>query len=233
MRKQYLVLSLILAGVALCQAYLLKKQWQLYREGHNLALLRPPTNTAGGTRRSTDKQLEPPNYSAIVDNHLFVADRNSVIPPEPVAPEAKALAPKPFLMGIMTLSGDAVALMISADPRDGRDYRRLKVGESINEYKLTKILDQSVMMSANGKEVEVRLNEPAKLVARDLMPSAPSPTSGPQVTTVGATGSSSTSSSSGGPTQSVAVPDGTVVGGKRKVVVASPFGPMETWVDVK
>ncbi|MCI0422063.1 MAG: hypothetical protein L0387_17670 [Acidobacteria bacterium] len=232
MKKQYLVLSLVLAGVALCQTYLLKKQWQRYRDGHNLASLRPQTAGQGGAPKSGDKQPEPPNYSAIVDNHLFVADRNSVIPPELVAPEARTLGPKPFLMGIMTLSGEEVALMISADPRDGRDYRRLKVGESINEYRLMKILDQRVVMKANGKDVEVRLNEPAKLVARDLTPSAPTPSGGPQVTTVGTTGASS-GASSGAPTQSVAVPAGTIVGGKKKVVVASPFGPMETWVDAK
>ncbi|MSO22701.1 MAG: hypothetical protein EXQ58_05485 [Acidobacteria bacterium] len=232
MKKQYLVLSVVLAGAAVCQAYLLIKQWQWHRDGHNLASLRPQTAGQGGVTRSIDKQPEPPNYSAIVDNHLFVADRNSLIPPEPVVPEAKTLGPMPFLMGIMTLSGQDVALMISADPRDGRDYRRLKVGESINEYKLTKILDQRVVMNVEGKDLEVRLNEPAKLVARDLIPNAPAPTSGSQVTIVGATPTSS-GASSGSQAQGVGIPDGTIVGGKKKVNVPSPFGPMETWVDVK
>ena len=112
------------------------------------------------------------SYVAIVDNNLFALDRNNVIPLDPQSSVVNK--PKPILTGILGFGGQDLALMLPADAKDSRDYRQLKIGDTIDGYTLVKFLDQKVTMSVGGKELEIPLSEPSKLVARDLAVAAPS-----------------------------------------------------------
>jgi hypothetical protein len=127
-------------------------------------------------------------------------------PEQPSRPEPTA--PKPVLMGTLELDEGEFALMLSGDPaKDTGAYRRIKVGDSLEGYKLLKILDQRVLMDLNGSAVEVRLNEPSKLVARDQTPprtcqgaiSHPVAPVGGQTTTIGGPLPASTRAESTGP----------------------------------
>jgi len=103
-----------------------------------------------------------------------------------------------------------------------------------------KILDQKVMMKADGKDVEVRLsvNEPSKMVARETQPTSPTAASGAgQVTSIGSGGPIASGGATGTVTNQAlpkgTIPVGTIVNGRRKKLVPSPFGMMETWEEVK
>ncbi len=233
MKKNLILFNLLLAVLAVLLGYQLRSRWVRYQSQHDVALLNPKAGRTDAGEKSVAAAREPSNYTAIVDNHLFSSDRNSVIPEDPEA-SAKPPGLKPILMGTLEFGEEPFALMVSDQPRDASSYKELKVGESLDGYTLVKILEQKVIMSVDGNEVEVRLNEPSKLVARDTGPT-PQSSSGNagRVITVG----SSIGSSTGGPAVSTpakgAIPPGTIVNGKRKIVVPSPFGPMESWEDVK
>ena len=163
----------------------------------------------------------------------FRADRNNVIPPDPQSFVVNR--PKPILTGILGFGGKDLALMLPADAKDSRDYRQLKIGDTIDGYTLVKFLDQKVTMSVGGKELEIPLSEPSKLVARDLAVAAPSqPAAGSantsRVTTLDQSAASNRPSAGNVPNQNPPVshdqaPVGTVVDGKVKRSIPSPFGP--------
>jgi hypothetical protein len=236
-KNLFLMNVLLLAGV-LVQIWYLRNQWREFQAQHLALYQNLKAEGKLNVPATSTKPAEVANYSAIVENLLFAADRNPVIPVETTA-TATPLAPKPVLMGTISLNGDDYALMISADPKESKDYRRLKVGESLSGYTLVKILDQKVQMNAAGTSVEIRLNEPSRLVARDVGPqTTTAATGGPSVTSVGGSsalpqGSTAVASPNSQSVPPGGIPVGTIIQGRRKTLVPSPFGPMEAWVDVK
>jgi hypothetical protein len=237
-KRNLLLMNVLLLGAVLVQVWYLRNQWHEFQVQHLVLQQNARAESKPNAPAAPAKPAEVANYTAIVENLLFAPERNPVIPVETTA-TATPLAPKPVLMGTVSLDGDEYALMISADPKDSKEYRRLKVGESLGGYTLVKILDQKVAMNAAGTNVEIRLNEPSRLVARDVGPQATTAaTGGANVTTVGGTGtppqgSTAVASPNAQGVPPGGIPVGTIIQGRRKTLVPSPFGPMEAWVDVK
>jgi type II secretory pathway component PulC len=232
--------DLILANVALLATALfigvhLKSQWVQFWVENNLQAFEGKKEQALAGTKPGVQLREVSNYGAIVESLLFNPDRNSVVVADPTVAIAERPKPRPVLTGIVGLGAYDIALMLPAEARDNSEYRRLKVGDSISGYTLVKCLDQKVLMSLDGKEVEIPISEPRHLVARDASP-----------VTTGAAGSKServTTLSSApeaqNPTQPSAqpnatqVPIGTVRQGKVLKSFPTPFGPMNLWVDEK
>lgn len=238
-KRSYISINLLLLCSAAFLGYELRSQWNRYRSDHDITLLKSGSGVAESSSKTGINSAGVPNYAAIVDNDLFSADRTSVIPIEAPAESVKPAAPKPILMGTMRLDEDEFALMVSDSPKESTSYKRLKVGDALDGYTLVKILDQKVMMSSEGKDVEVRLsvNEPSKMVARDTQSGASAAAGAVgQVTSVG---SGTPGVSAGGgtvtnqPLPKGTIPVGTILNGRRKKLVPSPFGMMETWEEVK
>jgi hypothetical protein len=238
MKRNLLVLNLILVGVALFLTRLLATQWTQFEHTHQLQSLKPP---AGETKNITPPVAVLPGqseYFAIVNNDLFAPDRNNLIPPPPPPPPPpkREPPPKPLLSGIFRIGDDVSVLLVSTDPKMKGAYKRIKSGEEMDGYILEKVLDQRIVMRAEGFDpVQIRLNEPSGIVPRDVAPNVSPVASGGQVTSVAGTGAtpinSAVASSAPKPTPQE-VPPGTVVNGKVKVMVPTPFGLMESWRDV-
>jgi hypothetical protein len=232
-KRNLILLNLLLTGTTLLLFHHLNSQRIQFWASHNLSNLNPRPEGSTVAPNSAAKPVPVTSYVAIVDNNLFAIDRNNVIPPEPQSFVINR--PKPILTGILGFGGKDLALMLPADAKDSRDYRQLKIGDTIDGYTLVKFLDQKVTMSVGGKELEIPLSEPAKLVARELAvttPSQPATGSGnaARVTTIGP-GADSTGSTAANvpnpPPQASRdqAPVGTVVNGKVKRSIPSPFGP--------
>jgi hypothetical protein len=239
MKRNLLILNLILVGVALFLTRLLASQWTQFEHTHQSQALKPPAEAK--------KSVTPPvavlpgqsEYFAIVNNDLFAPDRNNLIPPPPPPPPPpkREPPPKPLLSGIFRIGDDVSVLMISTDPKSKGAYKQIKVGETADGYVLEKVLDQRIVMKAEGFDpVEIRLNEPSGIVPRDVVSYTPAAAGGRQVMSVGASqeAASVTSAVSSTAPKPVPqeVPPGTVVNGKVKVMVPTPFGMMESWKDV-
>jgi hypothetical protein len=231
-KRNLILLNLLLVGTALLLFLYLNSQRNQFWVSHNLSILNPKPDGASAAQIPVAKPVPVASYVAIVDNNLFSLDRNNVIPLEPQAVVNK---PKPILTGILGFGGQDLALMLPADAKDSRDYRQLKIGDNIDGYTLVKFLDQKVTMSVGGKELEIPLSEPTKLVARELAVTAPSPPATGSANTARVTsidpGADSTRSNAANvpnpPPQASSdqAPVGTVVNGKVKRSIPSPFGP--------
>lgn len=206
----------------------------MYRTSHSSPQIQPQSTQPTQLPGRFSRQVTPPNYSAIVDKHLFNLERNNVIPADPPPPsEPKVLAPKPVLMGTMGLAGNTYALMVSGTGADSSLYRRLKVGEQLDGYTLVKVLRDKVVMNADGKELDVRIADQPRPRSQPASDGAGAG-SASKVSAVGSAGNSASATSSSSPQVPAGdAPEGTVFNGRRKRIVPSPFGPTIVWEDVK
>ena len=234
MRKQHLAVASLLVVLACFLGYQLIRQWQKYGIEHRAARLNPQAGAVGAVTH-VPGPTQSLNFSAIPDNHPFHIERNNTIPPdEPPQMQPKITAPKPVLMGTMGFSGNSFALMVSSNSREPSVYRKLKVGEVLDGYTLVRILPDKVVMSADGSELDVRLDEQPRPRAQNVPTQAAGVDSGSRVVSMDGPGVASSNVTR--PETRPApqdVPEGTVVNGRRKRLVPSPFGPTIVWEDVK
>jgi hypothetical protein len=135
-------------------------------------------------------------------------------------------------MGTMGLAGSTYALMVSAAGGDSTLYRRLKIGEQLDGYTLVKVLHDKVVMSAGGAELDVRIADQPK-PRLQAAPGEAASGSGSRVSAVGSAANPNSAQTDSPQVPASNAQEGTVFNGKRKRIVASPFGPTIVWEDVK
>jgi type II secretory pathway component PulC len=232
MKRDLVLANVALGATALFIGHQLKSQWIQFGAENNLQALEAKKEQAATGTKAVAQPREVSNYGAIVESLLFNPDRNNVVVLDPAVAAAERPKPKPVLTGIVGLGAYDIALMLPAEARDNSDYRRLKVGDSISGYTLVKCLDQKVVMSLDGKEVEIPISEPRHLVARDASP-VTTGAGGSKVTTLSAAPEAQNPTQPAAPPPATQVPIGTVRQGKVLKSFPTPFGPMNLWVDEK
>jgi hypothetical protein len=237
MKRNLLLTNLFLLITAVFFGLQLKNQWSQFQAQNNLLALNTQPDPVQTGTRAAGRPAEVLNYGAIVENLLFSPDRDNIVLPEAPTAVPEQLKPKPILTGIVGLGSHDIALMLPPDAKDNSDYRRLKVGDSIGAYTLVKCLQQKVVMSLDGKEMEIPISEPKNLVAREAStrPNVPSPPKSERVTTLGSVPEVQppNPAQSSLPSTAGQVPIGTVRQGKVLKSFPTPFGPMNVWVDEK
>ena len=179
----------------------------------------------------------PPPLPTITSSTV---DRNNDLPEESSEAPQTASVHLPVLMGTLGIGREDYALMVSSDPNNPDSlYRRLKAGQTLDGYTLTRVETDGVVMRSGAGEVRIGINNKRrKGSARtsDFNPAGP---------LLGAPGSTSTSgsrrqpSSTRGATPSKRrsstfnLPVGTVRDGKRLIAIPTPFGDIKRWVEHK
>jgi hypothetical protein len=235
MKRDLILANFALLATALFMAYHLKRQWVQFSAQNNLQAFEDKKGQAPPGTKPGVQPREVANYGAIVESLLFYPDRNGVVVADPAVAVAERLKPKPILTGIVGLGAYDIALMLPAEAKDNSEYRRLKVGDSISGYTLVKCLDQKVLMSSEGKEVEIPISEPKHLVARDASPvtTGAGGAKSERVTTLSSAPAAQTPTQPSAQPAATQVPIGTVRQGKVLKSFPTPFGPMNLWVDEK
>ena len=200
-----------------------------------------PPQPHGAHAPGSSQAAQPQSFVDIVDRNVFSPLRGT---PPPQPPEEVKPPRPPLLSGTMNLGKGWFALMAPAD-QPSAVYRRVLPGEEIGGYKLVSIGTSSVVIQWQEKRITLDITEPSHRTAANYEAAA-----GASVRSAGSTSGVTTArsavnpffTSTAGPrspnpqvAQPVVAPQvapGTVVGGKRAVVVATPFGPVTQWVDV-
>jgi hypothetical protein len=232
MKRDLVLANVALFATALFIGHQLKSQWIQFGVENNLQAFEAKKEQAPVGTKAVVQPREVSNYGGIVESLLFSPDRNNVVLADPALPVAQQPKPKPILTGIVGLGAYDIALMLPAEARDNSEYRRLKVGESISGYTLVKCLDQKVLMTLDGKEVEIQISEPKHLVAREASPTTTG-AGGSKVTTLSGAPETPTPTQPSAQPTATQVPIGTVRQGKVLKSFPTPFGPMNLWVDEK
>jgi hypothetical protein len=185
--------------------------------------------------------VQPATYAGIAQQMLFSKDRNPVVVIEKPAPAPpKPMPALPVLFGVMNIDGPTAILA----EKSGAQPRELRPGQAIGDFKLLAVSGQQIVFEWDGKRVERKIDDlvyraaPEKSeaprsqgsVAAPQQDAAPPPK--PQVAArpePGVDVGAGVRACQPGD----ASPAGTVVGGMRKVVSASPFGNVCRWEPVQ
>jgi hypothetical protein len=238
-RRRELILIIVgLVGLNILLGWFLGRLWKDYRSRARWLYAGASAQPAATLAAGSNQAGQPQSFVEIVDRNVFSPLRGS----QPPQPQEEAKAPKlPLLFGTMNLGDGRFALMAPGDQASPVSKRVLP-GEEIGGYKLVSIGTSNVVLEWQEKKITLDISESARNVPGTVEKTAsphPAPTS-----TAGSIANSGTTVAplSGGASTSAArssprgafpdVPEGTVVGGKRKVLVQTPFGPAVQWQDI-
>lgn len=234
-RREQIIVVLGLLSVNVLLAWTLNRLWKDYRSHTRWlyagTVAQEPVAPSGGSAKAGP----PQSFVQIVDRNLFSPLRGSK-PPQ--ADEAVKTPPLPLLFGTMDLGEGRFALM--APVTQGPPVsKRVMPGEEIGEWKLVSVDTATVVVEWRDTKTTLEITEPSRRSGTFEKTAGPAVRPAP-VTAVGSgAGSYGAARTSGVPAGSPAaaasppdVPVGAIVGGKRKVIVQSPFGPKIGWEDV-
>jgi hypothetical protein len=240
-RREQILIVMGLIGVNILLGWFLGRLWKDYRSRtqwlYASAPAQPPATLAAGPNQAG----QPRSFVEIVDRNVFSPLRGS----PPAQPQEEAKAPKPpFLFGTMNLGNGWFALMAPGD-QPSPVSKRVLPGEEIGGYKLVSIGTSNVVIEWQEKKITLDISESARRVPGNIEKTASASPRPAAVTTAGSAPRPSTTvaplsagavSTSGAfwapPGASPDAPPGTVVGGKRKVLMQTPFGMIPQWQDV-
>jgi hypothetical protein len=237
-REQILIIAGLI-GLNILLGWSLGRLWKDYRRRtrwlYASAPVQPPATPKAGSNRAG----QPQSFVEIVDRNVFSPLRGSA-PPQP---QEEVKPPKlPLLFGTMNLGNGRFALMVAADQPSAASKRVLP-GEEIGGYKLVSIGTSNVVLEWQEKKVTLDLFESARSSPANAERTAnarygggtgagvPSPSTMRPVTSSAAAGPRPPAPQFTPPGTPPEIPVGTVVGGKRRVMVPTPFGPVAQWVD--
>jgi len=239
-RREQIVIVFGLVGLNILLGWFLGQRWKDYRSRtewlYASAPAQPLATPAAGLNREAG---QPQSFVEIVDRNVFSPLRGS----QPPQPQEEAKAPRPpLLFGTMNLGDGWFALMAPGD-QPSPASKRVLPGEEIGGYKLVSIGTSNVVIEWQEKKITLDISESARRgpIEKTASPSvraapvttagsAPSPMT-PVAPFAGGAGFTSHAQSAP-PGASPDVPPGTIIGGKQKVLVPTPFGMRPAWQDV-
>ena len=233
-----LLLCLVVANVAL--GWHLGRLWREYRSRTRWIYATAATEAAAVPAVDSAQPLMSQNFADIVDRNLFSPQRTNQ-PPQ-TAQEVKP-PELPLLYGSMNLGKGWFALMAPGGEASPVP-KRVVPGDEIGGYKLVSIAVSQVVLNWQGKQVTVDVSESARRVPRIVERAAapegasgrsqpgPAPAAtgrGPVISVSGSAEKDHVNEPWSPPGAKPDTPEGTVIDGRRKVVVDTPFGKQIEW----
>ena len=238
-RREQILIIVGLIGLNVLLGWSLGRLRKDYRSRTQWLYVAAPAQRPAKPAVSAEQRGQPQSFVEIVDRNVFSPLRGS--PPPQSQEEAKAPRP-PLLFGTMNLGDGWFALMAAGD-QPPQASKRVLPGEEIGGYKLVSIGVRNVVIEWQDKKITLDISESAHRVpdmGERTASASPRPAA---VTTVGsASNSATTARPFTGPFNSAAksspnppppdAPVGTVIDGKRKILIPTLFGTAAVWQPV-
>jgi hypothetical protein len=201
MMRRLLVLNLALVAVLIAMSFRMHSAWVNFEATHQIAAIQPePEAVTKVASAASGNAGAPEDWTEIPSRNPFSFDRNDI----------------PIL--------EPMAMVASGQPPGNRNYRPMRIGEVIDGWTITKILDKSINIKADQIEESILMNDPSAQVPRETTRTAPAgaPTSQPPP----APSALTTPSPLAAPPAPSAPPKG-----RRRILQQTPFGVREIEVD--
>lgn len=164
--RRLLILNLVLVALVSAGVVRLHNDYLMFEGTHQPGAIQPQVESLPKVASTPAANALPPaDWTEIPSHNLFSFDRTDIAILEPPAPETPPGA-KPILFGTMALGNDRMAMLASGKPGN-RNYKPMKIGETIDGWTITQILDKSIVIKANSIEDFVLMNDPSAQVPRD------------------------------------------------------------------
>lgn len=250
MTRKLIALNVALAAVLAMLVVQVRREWLSAnaRQRSFLGKAIKPTAASPLNLYVKPAPLMATSYASVAQMNLFSQDRNSnVILDAPAPPPPKPVPAFPVARGVMLWEGVPPTVVLS--DRAGGAQRGYHPGDMIGEWKVVSIDNQFVVFEWDGKQFQKRLDElldktalmsegpataaPAANAAATNLTPAP-----PAVQTLSSSGrAEGPGPDLGGNVKGCVAgdssPAGTISGGMRKVVTATPFGSSCHWEAVQ
>jgi hypothetical protein len=244
LKRKLLLLNLLLLAATIAAGWRLRKEWQA-AGARDAAIMRraiKPLPPPLLTETPAAPPVQAVGYADIAQKMLFSKDRNPVVVVETAPPPPpKPMPPLPVLYGVMNIDGPMAIVAQKA----GAANQELRPGQTIGEFKLLAVNTQQIVFEWDGKRVERKVDD---MVQRQK-PEGNEPTEGARSVAIGPSAMRPAAAAPPPPPPAQAKPEpgvdigrgvracqpgdtsppGTVSQGMRKVVTASPFGPVCRW----
>lgn len=173
MRKPITFANVALIALAVWMAIGIRTTWRQNHARYARLPVRGATARPGAAAGSPGAGFTMASYTELVGRNLFSADRNNDQPV--IRIEKKPRPPLPVVVGTMNLpaSGKVALMGAPQDASQGR-FRRMKVGEEIDGFKLVEIADRNVVVEFDGEKISIEVYESAP-VADGRAPAPPPP----------------------------------------------------------
>ena len=237
MTRKLLLLNLALLVAIVAAAWRLRQDWLIARAREQALANRQVTPLAPPPvifSRPPEPVLAA-SYAEIAQKMLFSKDRNPnvVVEVKPVKP----MPPLPLLYGVMNLPDGATAVM---SEKTGARHKGVRPGEKVGEFTLLAVSRDDITLEWDGKPMVKKIDE---LLDRAGPPQAVPDGGTPRpAAPAGPTSNQLGSAPPGKPEPGQQMnermracqpgddsPAGTVAGGFRKLVTATPFGSQCRW----
>jgi hypothetical protein len=244
--RKLIALNLVLAAVLALLVVQVRKEW-LSANSHERTFLGKtvkPTAAPPLVPYVKPAPLMATSYASVAQMNLFSQDRNSnVILDAPAPVPVKPVPAFPVARGVMLWEGVPPTVVLS--DRAGGQQRGYHPGDKIGEWRVVSIDNQFVVFEWDGKQFQKRLDElldKTTLTSEGPAPAAPAASAAvtnltppaPTVQTLSSSGKQEGPGADlGGNVKGCVAgdtsPAGTISGGMRKVVTATPFGSSCYW----
>ncbi len=227
--RRLLILNLILFAVVVSAAVRLHNDWVMFEASHQPGTIQPEPEVLPKVAATTAVRAPAPlDWTDIPSHNPFSFDRTDIAILEPSAPP-KPPGPKPILFGTMSLGNNRMAMVAQGKPGN-RNYRPMKIGEVVDGWTITQILDTSIIIRADSIEDSVLMNDavaqvPREYTTRTAAPAATSvisvgqPTPAPAAATPSLFQSPTSQPATGQPRQ------------RRRITQQTPFGIREIEIE--
>lgn len=252
MRRKLLLLNFVMLGLLCAAGWEMRQRWLQAREREKALLAQrvPEAPVPAVPQIQPVTPVPAANYLEVAQNMVFSKDRNPNVvveekPPEPVPPF-------PIVYGTFDLGGGPSVFM---SDKAGAPQKTYRVGDSVGPFKIVDLSRTMVTLEWKDKKFEKALadlkpkpSEQEKAQQAAVAAAPPPPVEPPKVQGVtsdeGLKEVQKEMSSDGLPGVNVGAqarmcapgdtaPAGTVQGGFRKVMTATPFGQSCRWEPVR
>ncbi len=229
------VLNISLFAVLTALSIRLYEEWIMFDATHQTGAVEPERETLMKLPSGVPANAPAPaNWTDIPSHNPFSFDRTDIAILEPKAPPAPPapkipVGPKPVLFGTMTLGKEMTAMIAPGKP-GSRNYKPMKVGETVDGWTIVSISDKAVVVKGNEVEETILLNDPTAQIAREHTRTIETPPA-PNVISVGGSAPASAPSASAQPA-AAAPPQGPAQPGQRRTVTqVTPFGVRQVEIE--
>lgn len=241
MKHKLRLLDLALVALIAVLGWQMRREW-VSAHGREQRLLQNGLRASSVPPLAPLSNVEPlaaTTYAQVAQQNLFSKDRNPTVVIEPTAPPPEPpVPPFPVARGVMLWEGVPPTVVLSE--KQGGPQKGYHPGDQIGEWKILSVDNKYVVFGWNGKEFKKRIDE---LLDRTpiVVAEAPAPAAAAPPPAAKSLQNAGTASGPGADvgagfracTPGDNSPAGTVEGGYKKVVGATPFGPSCHWEAVK